>query len=116
MRISEQGAALLDAIVALSLLGWAAFAIATTVAQSTTSAERAAVVEAETAAAVALLEVIALWPREDLDRHLGTRRVGGWDVTVLRPTAAIYDVAISDTVTGRFVLATSLYRRVADAR
>jgi type II secretory pathway pseudopilin PulG len=117
VKRAEDGSALLEVIVALAILGTAGVAIVAQVRESahvTTRTERA---EADVSEASDFLAAVALWPRADLDRHLGDRRNGPWRLVVLRPTDALYDVAIRDSTGTRTLLTTTLFRgQESDAR
>jgi type II secretory pathway pseudopilin PulG len=120
-RNARGGVVLLEALVALAILGVAGGAMAALAVGASTSVRRAQDADDETRRASALLEAVALWPREDLDRHLGTRVQGAWQVDVERPAPMLYTVSVADS-TGRLeLLHTALYRprpaeRPADAR
>ena len=60
--------------------------------------------------ASALLEAVALWPRADLDRHLGDRPQGAWRMQVDRPTPTLYVIVLADSTNRRELLRTTLYR------
>ena len=74
-------------------------------------------VDDETRRASAFFDAVALWPRDDLDRHIGDRREGAWILTVTRPTTTLYVVVLRtapDSAAGRFfsreILRTDLFR------
>jgi hypothetical protein len=110
------GVALLEAMIALVII-----TIAGTTMIALTSASGQAVAHARTAdrelrAASAYLDVVALWPRDDLDRHLGDRQQGPWRMRIDRPTPTIYVVTMLDSTGQRSLLRTALYRaELADA-
>lgn len=91
----------------LAIAGGAAVALVT---DSVHAVRRAAEADGETARASALLDAVALWPREDLDRHLGKREQGAWMMVVGRPTPVLYVVTLSDSSGDRQLLRTTLYR------
>lgn len=101
---------LLEAIVALTILAVGATTIVALAASSLDAVSRANAADAETRRANALLEAVSLWPRADLDRHLGDRPEGPWDLRIDRPSPTLYTAAIRDTSTNAVLLATSLYR------
>lgn len=101
---------LLEAIVALTILAISATTMVSLAASSLDAVSRADRLDAETRRASALLDAVALWPRADLDRHLGDRPEGPWDLRVDRPAPTLYVIALRDTATGAVLLATSLYR------
>jgi hypothetical protein len=63
-----------------------------------------------------LMVAVSLWPREDLDRHLGSTKQGPWQLRVLRVRPDLYDVSLIDTVTGRALLSTALWRRETSSK
>jgi hypothetical protein len=101
---------LLEVIVALTIFMIAGLSTAVWVRQTLLTVDHAHAAMAEVSAASDYLDRIALWPREDLDRHLGVRREGPWLVQVERPTPTIYAVAIADSSSARPLLHTWLYR------
>lgn len=106
----DRGAALLEVLVALAILGTAGASLATGVREALAATERARRADAELREASALLDAVALWPREDLDRRLGERAQGAWRLTILRPAPAVYFVTLADSGGGREVLRTAIYR------
>lgn len=111
---AERGAALLEAVLALAILATAGVAAAGMGAEAARAVERVREADREMRRAGALLEAVALWPREDLDRHLGDRRQGAWGLRVERPSSTLYVVVLSDSTGGRELLRTSLYRPAAE--
>lgn len=105
----NRGAALLEALVALAILGTVGSAAAWSVTESLRAVQRTQARESEQRGAGQLLTAISLWPRADLDRHLGNRRQGVLQLYIERPTRTIYTVALRDT-TGILLLQTALYR------
>ena len=110
MNRARHGAVLLEAIVALTILAIAGAAVVALAVDSARAIERAATADADAQRASALLDAVALWPREDLDRHLGTRDEGPWRMTVGRPTPTLYTVALADSSERRVLLSTVLFR------
>jgi hypothetical protein len=109
-RKPRHGVALLEAIVALTILTVTALATVGMVRQGIDTARRAEVAGAEIRRASAFMDAIALWPRADLDRHLGNRAEGPWLLTIDRPTPTLYLVALADSLSRRELLRTALYR------
>lgn len=107
---ARHGAALLEAIVALTILATAGAAVVAIAAQSAHAVERAQIADADNRQASAFLDAVALWPREDLDRHLGVREQGPWLMAVDHPSPAVYAVTLADSAGGRVLLRTALYR------
>jgi type II secretory pathway pseudopilin PulG len=109
-RAERRGAALLEALVALAILATVGSAAAWTASESMRAVWRAHEREHDTRAAARLLTAASLWSREDLDRHLGSRRQGPWRMRIDRPRPTRYDVTLTDTATGMVVLRTSFWR------
>jgi hypothetical protein len=103
---------LLEAIVALTILTVAALASVAMVRQALDSVRHAQEVEEDVRKASAFMEAITLWPRADLDRHLGNRAEGPWRLSVDRPIPTLYLVAITDSFSRRELVRTALYRSV----
>lgn len=109
-RRSQCGVVLLEAIVALTILTVAALATVGVVRQAIDTVRRAEDAEAEIRRASAFMDAIALWPRADLDRHLGDRAEGRWRLGIDRPVPTLYLVTLKDS-SGRWGLVrTALYR------
>ncbi len=108
----RSGVVLLETMIALTLLTVAGLATVAIVRQGVDSARRAEIADAEIRRASAFLDAVALWPRADLDRHLGDRPEGAWRLTIDRPVPTLYLVALSDGGSGRELLRTALYRPV----
>jgi len=97
--------------VALSILTTAGAALVAMTVDSMRAVTRARAADVELRAADAFFTAVALWPREDLDRHLGSRHQGVWIMRVDRPREDLYEVTLSDSTRRRVLLKTSLYRR-----
>jgi type II secretory pathway pseudopilin PulG len=101
---------LLEAIVALTILTMAALASVAMVRQAVDSVRRAQESETDIRRASAFMDAIALWPRADLDRHLGSRPEGFWRLVIERPTPTLYLVALTDSSSRRELVRTALFR------
>jgi type II secretory pathway pseudopilin PulG len=104
------GAALLEAIVALTILAIAGTAAVVMASESARTVRHAREADAEVRAASDFLDAVSLWPREDLDRHLGSRVEGPWRMRVDRPAQTLYVVSLADTAGGPELLRTALFR------
>lgn len=104
------GAALLEAIVAITILALAGSAFAALQAQSSDAIRQARRAEADLREGSAFLDVVALWPRADLDRRLGSREQGPWRLEIARPTPTRYELALWDSSGARLLLRTSIHR------
>ena len=114
MSDARRGVALLEALVALALLGSVGSAAAWSAAESLRAVRRTHQREGEQRAAAQLLSAVSLWPRADLDRHLGRRAEGPWRMYIERPAPTIYTVTLTDTTGGVTVLQTAFYRAELD--
>lgn len=110
---TRSGVVLLEVLVALTILGTAGAALAAMAVAANDAVRRAQQLDDDVRRASALLEAVALWPREDLDRHLGARPQGEWTLEVQRPMPTLYTLAIADSGGGRSLLRTALYRPMA---
>ena len=109
-RGAPRGAVLLEVIVALSILTTAGAALVAVTVDSMRAVTRARSADVEMQAANAFFNAVALWPREDLDRHLGDRHQGKWIMRVDRPSEDLYEVTLRDSTRRLLLLKTSLYR------
>ena len=106
----RDGVVLLEAIVALTILTVAALASVAMVRQGVESVRRAREAEAELRRASAFMEAVALWPRADLDRHLGDRPEGPWRLVIDRPVPTLYLAALTDSSSRRELVRTAFFR------
>ncbi|HSY82695.1 MAG TPA: type II secretion system protein [Gemmatimonadaceae bacterium] len=109
-RTPRRGVVLLEAIVALTILTIAALASVAMVRQAVDSVRRAREAERDIRKASTFMEAIALWPRADLDRHLGNRAEGPWRLQIDRPVPTLYLVALTDSSSRRELVRTALFR------
>jgi type II secretory pathway pseudopilin PulG len=110
MRADRRGVVLLEALVAMVLLGAAAASLTALALESGRATDRARRADRETRAASAFLDVVALWPSEDLERRLGSRHQGDWMLDVRRTAPALYRVSLRDSTGRRELLQTTFYR------
>jgi hypothetical protein len=113
--LGRRGAALLEVIVALTILTIAALSSGALASECARAVSRAREADARTRAASAFLTAVSLWTRKDLDRRLGDRPQGPWRLHIERPAPSLYVVVLSDTGSGgpawsRARLTTSLFR------
>ena len=104
------GAALLEVLVALTVLGTAAASIVVATSEAARAIERAREADASLRAANDFMDIVALWTRDDLDRRLGDRPQGPWRLRVGRPRPGLYTISLADSSDKRALLTTSLYR------
>ena len=108
----ERGAALLEAIVALAVLALVGVTSVSSAVVSADAMGRARRHEARVVEAGAFLDVVSLWPREDLERHLGSSRQGPWVLIVERPNPALFELTLTDSLTREALVETALYREI----
>jgi hypothetical protein len=106
--------ALLEAVVALAILGTAGISLVGYVSESLHALEMTHVSEHQLARSSAFLDAVVLWPRADLDRHLGARREGEWILRIERSNSRVYVVTLVDSTNRGTVLETSVYRNDDD--
>jgi type II secretory pathway pseudopilin PulG len=119
MHRTRNGTALLEVIIALTILTIAGLSAVSVANQAMAAVQQARAADAETRRGSGFLDAVALWPRDDLDQHLGDRREGTWILTVERPFATLYTVILlaapdsaHDRPFRRELLRTVLYRPV----
>ena len=110
-RRATAGAALLEAIVALTVLATIGGAGAWMASETLRAVDRAHSRELDQRGAARLMTAVSLWPAADLERHLGKTRQGPWDLLIDRTGQALYLVAITDRQSGAIVLRTAVHRR-----
>jgi type II secretory pathway pseudopilin PulG len=116
-RRARTGAVLLEVIVALTMLAVAGAATVALASASLRAVVRARAAESAMRRASGFLAAVALWPREDLDRHLGAHPQGPWRLRVDRVAPTLYAIALADSTdhdATHPLLATSLYRPEVD--
>ena len=106
----REGMVLLEVIIAMTITAVAGLSSVTWARQTVDAVTHARESANTVRKAAEYLDHISLWPRIDLDRHLGARRAGPWTVTVGRPTATLYIVVIADSTANVVLLRTVLYR------
>ena len=107
---ARAGAVLLEVIIALAILATAGAAITLLASESAHAVRLARAADAESARASAFLDAVALWPRADLDRHLGDRAQGRWRMRMDHPTPTLYVVTLTDSAARIELLRTALFR------
>jgi hypothetical protein len=112
LRVRRHGVVLLEALVAIAVVGMIASAAAWKTAETLHAVSRTHAREAEMRAAHGLMSAVYLWPREDLDRHLGSRPQGAWTMHIDRVSTTLYEVMLVDTVSGGVLLRTALFREL----
>ncbi len=95
MQSRERGAALLEVLAAVLILGIAGLALVELVAGGARAAAAARLRETELADQERLLTAYTLLTRTDLDQRLGRREVGPYVVEVQRPERTLYRIGIA---------------------
>ena len=92
------GIALLEVLVALTILGTTGLALAAATSQALATERMAERAEVELLAADRLLSAMTLLDRRDLVMRIGRHQVGDFVVDVQRPVAGLYRLAVADTL------------------
>ena len=98
MGRGDRGIALLEALVALVVLGSAGLSVAGLVSAGLRSEQEARARERMLATEERVLTALTLLQRGDLDRRLGRHRLGEFVVEVQRPERTLYRIALADTI------------------
>ena len=109
-RGNKGGIVLLEVIVALTILSFSILSTIAVAVASLDSVRRAERDEDVFQRAATLMTTVSLWPRTDLDRHLGARQEGAMLLRIDRVTPTVYDVSIRDSTGRATMLRTALYR------
>ena len=104
----RRGVVLLEVLAALTIFAFSAASAIALLSQLSDTEQHAHANERTVADQDRLMAGYSLLAREDLDRRLGARMVGGYVVEVQRPASTLYRVTVGDS-TG-VELATLLYR------
>lgn len=110
MRVAVRRASvLLEVMVALAVLGFGGITVLGASRGVADAADRAIETERLIRDADRYMTAISLWPRDDLDRHLGAHRRGKWILDIARPTETLYTVRLLSEAGGE-ILGTTLFR------
>ena len=112
--VDRRGAVLLETLVALAVLAIVGSAAAWTASESIRAVGRIREMESRVRLANRLITAASLWPREDLDRHLGSRAEGPLRMRIDRPRPALYQVTLTDAASRGMLLSTTLFRPELD--
>lgn len=111
----RRGVALLEAMVALTLLATAGLAWMTLAAQTSTSLETALEREQQVQAAAALMGRYARLSAADLESSAGRRRDAGLEVRVTIAARDLYEVSIVDPRSRTALIDAAFFRPSAEA-
>ena len=109
-RRTRGGFALLEVLVSLVILTTAGATVVSLAAETSRAVRRAREAEMELRPALVFFGAVTLWPREDLDRHLGTRPQGPWRLRVDRVATTLYALTLTDSLGTRPLLRTVVFR------
>lgn len=112
---SRGGAVLLEVIVAVTIFSIASVVTLTRAVEARHVLSLAETSENRLDSASAFLDHVVLWPREDLDRHLGAHPQGEWMLEIQQPASPLYSIAILDPASHQKMLETVVYRAVPRA-
>jgi type II secretory pathway pseudopilin PulG len=102
---------LLEVLVALAILSTSAIGLVSALGAALRAGQRAEAAERVTADADRLLSAHSLLSRADLDRRLGERTVGEFQITVQRPEPTLYRIAVAErSAPGVALVVTVVYR------
>jgi hypothetical protein len=97
-------------MLAMSLACMVALLVLGGLRDRTLALQRAVARQRELAQADALLTAMSLWPSEELERRLGSRRQGPFVVTIATRARGQFEIAIVDASSGSSLLHTRLLR------
>lgn len=106
---TRTGAVLLEVLVAMTILAVGCVMVLGATNEIVSNAIHVAGVEAEVMRADQFMGAVSIWPRSELDRHLGAHRRGEWVLEIQRPDPSLYEVTIMDSISSRAWLRTTLY-------
>jgi len=106
----RQGAALLEAIIALAVLSISAIAVLRIASESYHALVLSIEAEVRLERAHALMDAATLWSRVELDQRLGERMQGDMRMRIHRDSPSLYSVALESADDGALLLETTLYR------
>ena len=105
---SRKGVVLLEVMIAMTILTFGCVVVLDATNGIISSALHVSATEASVMDADQYMVAISLWPRSELDRHLGSHRRGDWLLAIQRVGPTLYDVSIMDSTESREWLRTTL--------
>lgn len=111
MRRRRRGAALIEALIAITTLVVAGVGMIGFVLQTVENVRLVTMRHAETLSAAAELHTLQLSTPTELAMRVGQSRIKCCDLLVQPLSTALYRVTLADTLTGAAILETSLYAR-----
>lgn len=110
VRGRRRGAVLLEAIVALTILGSASVALLALARQLSLSAEHAAASELSVREADRLMQAAVMWSRDEYVDRLGVRAQGPWLLEIQRLDSTMFALVLTDSGRASPALRTLVYR------
>lgn len=112
MPRGERGMALLEAVVALTLLAWGGVSLVSVLSALTRELQHRRAAERQMQLADRVITAAALLDRRDLDLRIGSHPAAGLLLLVQRPEPGLYRLSVADTSAPAFeLLTTVVYRR-----
>lgn len=107
----RRGAVLLEAIVALTILGAASVAMLALARQLSLSIDQAVTSEQQLREADRLMQAIVLWSRAEYMARLGVHAQGPWLLEIQRQDSLVFTLALSSPGQSAPTLRTMVHRR-----
>lgn len=111
MPRDNRGMTLLEILVALAVVATAGVSLVAALGATARAQRSAELAERTTAEASRVLAAVSLLSRADLDRRLGLRAIGRFEVGVQRPEPALYRIAIAERETPAVELLVTVVHR-----
>lgn len=106
---STRGGALLEAVIALAVLGTVTSGAVRVVLETTDALARSHRREREIEQASRVLTAATLWSRRELAERTGASSVGRWRIVVRQRSATVFEIQVSAADTDELV-GTAVYR------
>jgi hypothetical protein len=113
MSVPRRASVLLEAIVALAIIGFVAASVGGMLGQAAFGSRASRIALQESQGATNLLEAVALWPEGDLTRRFGWRRQGAFQLEITLEAPSIFRATVWDSTGRSRILSTSIYRRAS---
>jgi hypothetical protein len=108
-RQARRGAVLLEAMIAITMIAIAGVGMVTYLGQTIESIRQVHDRDRATRAASRELDHLSLLRSAQLGVRVGRTRIGCCELVVEAVTPVLYRLALADTMTGAFILETSVY-------
>lgn len=104
------GLVLLESLLAMAIVGTVCLGLLSVFREGTHSLALLNDRQRQLRDAERFFTAVSLWPREDLERRLGSRQQGPYLLTITGSTHVLFDVELADARTRATLLTTTLYR------